>query len=89
MTEWRKFLIEGTVEYSGILKIKPSHIVVSELEAIQAMLPEEGVRLSPEDFHVTLIHQSILKSFQKEIKNIEFPLPPPIVLADKIFEKIE
>ena len=89
MTEWRKFLIEGTVEYSGILKIKPSHIVVSELEAIQAMLPEEGVRLSPEDFHVTLIHQSILKSFQKEIKNIEFPLPPPIVLDDKIFEKIE
>jgi hypothetical protein len=89
MTEWRKFLIEGTVEYSGILKIKPSHIVVSELEALQAMLPEEAVRLSPEDFHVTLIHQSILKPFQEEIKNIELPLPPPILLDDKVFEKPE
>jgi len=89
MTEWRKFLIEGTVEYSGILKIKPSHIVASELEALQAMLPEEAVRLSPEDFHVTLIHQSILKPFQEEIKNIELPLPPPILLDDKVFEKPE
>ena len=37
LIEWRKFLSEGEVKYSGILKIKPSHIVISELEALQAM----------------------------------------------------
>jgi len=84
---WRKFLTEGEIKYSGILKIDPTPIVASELEAIQHMLPEEAVRLSPEDFHVTLIHQSILKPFEKEIKNIEFPVPPPIMLDEEVFER--
>ena len=87
MTEWRNFLREGEANYSGILKIKPSPEVVSEVEAMQAMLPEEAIRLKPEDFHVTLIHQSILKPFEEEIKNIELPVPPPIILDDKVFER--
>ncbi len=87
LIEWRKFLSEGEVKYSGILKIKPSHIVISELEALQAMLPEEAVRLPAEYLHVTLIHQSILKPFRKQIKNMELPNPPPITLDDKVFER--
>jgi len=87
MTEWRKFLTEGEVKYNGILKIKPNHIVISELEALQAMLPEEAVRLPAEDLHITLIHQSILKPFRKQIKNMELPNPPPIILDDKVFER--
>ncbi len=64
MTEWRNFLRESEVKYSGILKIKPNQIAISELEALKAMLPEEANRLSEKDLHVTLVHQSILKPFQ-------------------------
>tara|TARA_R110002060_G_scaffold75065_2_gene84606 strand:- start:8646 stop:9095 length:450 start_codon:yes stop_codon:yes gene_type:complete len=84
---WRKFLAEGKVKYSGILKIKPSHIIVSELEALQAMLPEEAIRLPEKDLHVTLIHQSILKPFRKQLKNMELPTAPPIILDDEVFER--
>jgi hypothetical protein len=89
LIEWRKFLSEVEVKYSGILKIKPGHIVISELEALQAMLPEEAVRLSTEDLHVTLIHQSILKPFREQIKNIKLPTPPPVILDDRVFERPE
>jgi hypothetical protein len=88
MTEWRKFLTEGTVKYSGkggILKIKPSHIIISELEALQAMLPEEAMRLPEDVLHVTLIHQSILEPFYEQIKNMELPMPPPIILDDEVW----
>ena len=87
MTEWRSFLRESDVKYSGILKLQPNDSVISELEALQPMLPEEAVRLSPKDFHVTLVHQSILKPFEKEIKNIELPPAPSIILDDKVFER--
>tara|TARA_R110000824_G_scaffold82445_2_gene206684 strand:+ start:1452 stop:1910 length:459 start_codon:yes stop_codon:yes gene_type:complete len=90
LTEWRKFLSEGTVKYSdkgGILKIKPSHIIISELEALQGPLPEEAGRLSEEDLHITLIHQSILKPFHEQIKNMELPIPPPINLDDEVWER--
>jgi hypothetical protein len=87
MTEWRSFLKESEAKYSGILKLKPNDNVVSELEALQPTLPEKAVRLSPKDFHVTLIHQSILKPFEKELENIELPPPPPILLGDKVFER--
>ena len=85
--EWRKFVNEGTVKYGGILMIKPGNIIVSELEALQLMLPEEAVNLSPEDFHVTLIHQSVLKPFRKEIKSIDLPTAPPIILDNEVFER--
>ena len=87
MVEWRKFLTEEKVKYSGILKIEPSHIVVSELEALQAMLPEEAIRLPEKALHVTLIHQSILKPFRKQIKNMELPMPPPVILDDEVWER--
>ena len=85
LTEWRKFLAEGEVKYSGILKVKPTNIIISELEAFQAILPEEAVRLPEKALHVTLVHQSILKPFRKQIKDMEFPTPPPIRLEDEIW----
>lgn len=87
LTEWRRFLTESGVRYSGILKIKPGHIITSELEALQARLPEEAVRLPEEDLHVTLIHQSILKPFRKQLKKMELPTPPPLIMDDEVFER--
>ena len=87
MTEWRNFLRESEVKYSGILKIKPNQIAISELEDLKAMLPEEANRLSEKDLHVTLVHQSILKPFQDQIKNIVLPEPPQIDLDDEVFER--
>lgn len=87
LTEWRKFLAEGDVKYSGILKINPTPLVISELEALQVILPEEAMRLSKKALHVTLVHQSILEPFEKQIKNMEFPIPPPIILEDEIWRR--
>jgi hypothetical protein len=87
METWYKFLNEAEVKYSGILKLNPSHIVLSELEALQAILPERAIRLESEDLHVTLVHQSYLKPFQSEIKKMKMPTPPPIILDDEIYER--
>jgi len=87
MEAWHKFLNESEAKYSGILKLKPSHIVLSDLEALQSILPERASRLDSEDLHVTLVHQSILKPFATELKNLELPVAPPIILDDKIFER--
>ena len=87
MAEWRQFLWEGKIIYDGILQIKPSHTVISEVEALQTMLPEEAVRLAPEDIHVTLLHQSITKLFNKQLENLDLPRPPAIHLDDKVFER--
>ena len=88
LTEWRKFLLaENSLGYEGILKIVPDIKVVSELETLQAMLPEEAIRLSPHDLHVTLLHQSILKPFEEQLKKLTLPEPPPIRLNDTVFER--
>jgi hypothetical protein len=89
LSEWRRFLTESEVKYSGILKLKPRQIIISELEALQSMLPEEAVRLPTKDLHVTLIHQSILKPFRKQLKKMALPPAPPIILDDKVFERAE
>ncbi len=87
MEGWRNFLLEQDVKYQGILKLGLSPNVLSEAEVIQAMLPEEAVRLDKDDLHVTLIHQSILKPFRKQIKEISFPEPPPVILEDDVWER--
>ena len=84
--EWRSFINEE-VEYEGILKAMLDSSIISELEPLQALLPEKAVRLSPKDLHLTLIHQSILKPFRKQLKNIELPDIPPIILDDEVFER--
>ena len=87
MEGWRKFLSEEQVKYQGILKMGLSPIVVAEVEAMQAMLPEEAIRLGEKDLHVTLIHQSILKPFRNQIKNMELPSPPPVILEDDVWNR--
>ena len=87
MEGWRKFLSEEQVKYQGILKMGLSPIVVAEVEAMQAMLPEEAIRLGKKDLHVTLIHQSILKPFRNQIKNMELPSPPPVILEDDVWNR--
>jgi len=87
MEGWRNFLLEQDVKYQGILKLGLSPDVLSEAEVIQAMLPEEAIRLDKDDLHVTLIHQSILKPFRKQIKEISFPEPPPVILEDDVWER--
>ena len=87
MEGWRNFLLEQDVKYQGILKLGLSPDALSEAEVIQAMLPEEAIRLDKDDLHVTLIHQSILKPFRKQIKEISFPEPPPVILEDDVWER--
>ena len=87
MEGWRKFLSEEQVKYQGILKMGLSPIVVAEVEAMQAMLPEEAIRLGEKDLHVTLIHQSVLKPFRNQIKNMELPSPPPVILEDDVWNR--
>lgn len=84
LNEWRKFLLEE-VEYQGILKISLPEENLSEIEAMQAMLPEEAVRLKKSDLHVTLIHQSILNAFKDQMKSADLPEPPEIILDDEVF----
>ena len=86
MEGWRKFLNED-IEYQGILKLGLQPINTSDVLAMQTTLPSDAVPLSEDDLHVTLIHQSILKPFRKQIKDINFPTPPPVILEDDIWER--
>jgi hypothetical protein len=85
LTEWRKFLLEKNIIYSGILKLEPDNKALSELDAMQQMLPEEAIRLDLKDLHVTLVHQSILEPFKDKLKKIVLPEAPKIILDDKVF----
>ena len=53
-------LLEQEVKFSGILKIMPSAENIALINSLIPDLPPEAVPLSPERFHVTLVHQSIL-----------------------------
>jgi len=86
LTKWEQFLKEE-VSYSGILKISLTPENIAEVEALQAMLPEEAVRIAPDDLHVTLIHQSLLQPFKENLKQLELPAAPPINLDDEVWER--
>ena len=64
-----------------------AEVVLAELEALQAMLPEEAIRIDLDDLHLTLVHQSILKPFEEQLKEVDFPEPPLIDLDDEVFER--
>ena len=78
------------VLYSGILKavIDPSDhdgFFIGDIkQALDNMgwpedvvIPYPPMILLPEaKWHITLIHQSILKPYKKELKGMEFPVPP-------------
>lgn len=87
LSEWRRYIIESQTEFNGILMLKPNINTLSYLESIQAMLPEEAVRISLEDLHVTLLHQSVLKPFQDKIRDLTMPEPPQIKIDNEVFER--
>ena len=81
---WRNFLTEE-VKYQGILKLSLSPNAISQAKEMQASLPEEAIKLQDKHLHVTLIHQSVLKPFRKQIKNLELPPPPEVSLDNEIW----
>tara|TARA_R100000353_G_scaffold154599_1_gene113327 strand:+ start:596 stop:1045 length:450 start_codon:yes stop_codon:yes gene_type:complete len=87
LEQWRNFLSEERVKYQGILKMGLEPLSISKAQALQSMLPEEAIRLGEKDLHVTLIHQSVLKPFRKEIKKLDLPEPPSITLEDDVWER--
>lgn len=84
---WRRFVIKEAADYQGILKIPLDGALASAVEPLQHMLPEEAVRLVPEDLHVTLIHQSILKPFKEKLQEMDLPTPPLVVLEQEVWER--
>ena len=82
---WRNFLTEE-VKYQGILKLSLSPDAISQAKEMQASLPEEAIKLQDKHLHVTLIHQSVLKPFRKQIKSLELPPPPTIVTGKQHLE---
>ena len=86
MESWRKYMTEGEVKFSGILKTMPTESL-GQLQELAQGLPEEAVLLPEEKWHVTLIHQSILKPFKKELKSMEFPPAPAARLIPEVEER--
>ena len=101
MENWRGFLLSesGKIKYDGALKIMPDANVVASLHLLSQELPKEtevpwedepaSVVPLPEDkWHVTLVHPSFLKPHKKQLKEMEFPLPPDIILSAEVEERI-
>ena len=93
LENWRKYLAEELVKFSGILKLVPDEDTISELRTISASLPPDAVPLSEDKWHVTLAHQSVLKPYRKQLKRIdkagEMPSGPRVVLLPEIEERID
>ena len=83
---WRRYLNEGEVKFSGILKAMPVE-VMDKLQELAKGLPEEAVLLPEDKWHITLIHQSILKPFREELKLMEFPDAPAAKLIPEVEER--
>ena len=85
LTEWRNFLKEAEAKYSGILKVKLNPDLVQKVQGLQQKIGDsKAISLPEKALHVTLIHQSILKPYRKQIKKMELPdAPEPIIDFDK------
>jgi hypothetical protein len=80
----RGILVEQEVKFSGILKLMPNPGIVSAVASLLGQLPPDAVPLPEDRFHVTLAHQSVLKPYRKQLKQMgkdgTLPSPPPVVL---------
>ena len=89
----RRLLIEQEVKFSGILKLMPSPAIVSSVSSLLQQLPPEAVPLSDDKFHVTLAHQSVLKPYKKQLKQLSkdgmLPPPPPVILDVNVEERVD
>jgi len=85
LENWRMYLTEE-VKYSGILMIKPTPELISEAKQIMSKvdLPPEAVVLKDAALHITLVHQSLLKPYKKQLKNMSFPPEPKVILANDV-----
>ena len=71
------------VKFSGILKAAGPQLTAAAVAA----LPDVGGRpLKPKHWHVTLVHQSLLKPHRKFLKTAEFP-PLPNIEFEPVSEK--
>ena len=90
---WKRYLKEEQVKFSGILKLMPDEGITQELRQISAQLPPEAVPLPEDKWHVTLAHQSVLKPYRKQLKAMgkadEIPPGPPPVLLSEIEERVD
>ena len=87
----RMILAENDVKFEGILKLMPSPQVVDAVSSLAAQLPLDAVVLADNNFHVTLVHQSVLKPYRKQIKQLakegNLPSSPIIILEDVVEER--
>ncbi len=87
----RELLEEQGVKFSGILKLMPTPDVVGAVMPLLQRLPEEAVPLPEDKFHVTLAHQSVLKPYRTQLKQLSknnlLPAAPPVVLDDDVEER--
>jgi len=85
MENWRQYLAEGEVKFQGILKTTPTE-VMEQLRKLVQDLPDDAVSLPEDKWHVTLIHQSILKPYRKQLKSMqkagELPPAPEAVIDE-------
>ena len=79
-------ITEGEVAFSGILKTMPTE-AMGELQKLSQALPEGAVLLPEDKWHVTLVHQSVLKPYRKELKSMEFPPAPVAKLIPEVEER--
>jgi tRNA nucleotidyltransferase/poly(A) polymerase len=80
MALMESILLEQEVKFSGILKIMPSVKNIELIESLIYDLPPEAIPLPIEKFHVTLIHQSILKPYKEKLKALKLPLAPSVII---------
>jgi hypothetical protein len=89
LREYIRILLMEQVEFSGILKLMPDANIIASVLLLSEQLPPDAILLPDEKFHVTLIHQSVLKPYRKLIKSIELPQPPPPILEPTIEERTD
>ena len=89
----RGLLVEQEVKFSGILKLMPSPEIVSNVSFLLQQLPPEAVPLPEDKFHVTLAHQSVLKPYRKQLKQLSkagmLPPPPVVTLESAVEERAD
>ena len=88
----KETLNESEVKFSGILKLMPSASTSKLIENLIVELPQRAVVLPVDKWHVTLIHQSILKPYRKEFKLLEkgqlLPAPPSISIVPSLDRRV-
>ena len=87
MEQWREYINEdegSSVQYQGILKLKLDAAKIESLRGLIAVVESQGGTPLPDDkMHVTLIHQSVLKPYSKQLKGKTFPAPTTEVELDR------